>query len=50
MAYTLTQDLITESHDAAVDVCLADWQALDGFDVDQPEQSAQGPKPAATSP
>ena len=41
MTYTLTQDLITEPQDVAVDVCLADWQALDGFDVDQPEQAAQ---------
>ena len=41
MTYTLTQDLISEPQPAVEGMCLADWQALDGFDVDQPEQSAQ---------
>ena len=41
MTYTLTQDLITEPQDVAAGVCLADWQALEAFDVNQPEQSAQ---------
>ena len=36
MTYTLTQDLITEPQPAVAGMCLADWQALDGFDVDNP--------------
>ena len=41
MVYTLTQDLITEPQEVAEGVCLADWQDLEAFDVDQPEQAAQ---------
>ena len=41
MVFTLTQDLIAEPQQAAEGMCLADWQALEAFNVDQPEQSAQ---------
>src|SRR5574344_1906399 len=41
MTYTLAQDLISEPQQAVEGMCLADWQALDGFDVDDPDAAAQ---------
>lgn len=41
MTYTLTQDLISEPQQAVEGMCLADWQDLDGFDVDDLATAAQ---------
>ena len=44
MTYTLTQDLITDPQPAVAGMCLADWQALDGFDVDNPDAQLIHPR------
>ena len=49
MAYTFTQDLITEPQTVAEGICLADWEGVPGFDWTDLEKSSQLIMPKAVA-